>query len=188
MSHVPGPTRTTALDSVLTADGPHTDVSDVTTYTYYTCTTGYQCWQLHSLTNAASQITTYNTYNAYGQPLTPTDANGVLTTLTYDARKRLTSRQTASETTAFAYWPTGLLKQVTLPDGSYLAYTYDGAHRLTQITDALGNTTVYTLDALGNRTAENSYDRTTALHRTTPVSSTPSTSSGRMSMRPARRP
>jgi YD repeat-containing protein len=99
---------------VLTADGPRTDVSDVTTYTYYTCTTGYQCGQLQTVTNAASQTTTYNTYNAYGQPLSITDPNGILTTLTYDARQRLTSRVTASETTAFDYWPTGLLKKVTL--------------------------------------------------------------------------
>jgi RHS repeat-associated protein len=151
---------------VLTADGPRTDVPDGTTYTYYTCTTGYQCGQLQTVTNAAGQTTTYNTYNAYGQPLTITDPNGILTTLTYDARQRLTSRQTASETTAFDYWPTGLLKKVTLPDASFIAYTYDGAHRLTQITDALGNKTVYTLDAMGNRTAENSYDPANALHRT----------------------
>jgi len=150
---------------VLTADGPRADVADVTTYSYYTCTTGYQCGQVQTVTNAAGQTTTYNTYNAYGQPLTITDPNGILTTLTYDARQRLTSRQTASETTAFDYWPTGLLKKVTLPDGSYLAYTYDGAHRLTQVTDALGNKTVYTLDAMGNRTAENSYDPANALHR-----------------------
>ncbi len=151
---------------MLTADGPRTDVSDLTTYTYYTCTTGYQCGQVHTVTNPAGQVTTYNTYNAHGQPLTITDPNGVVTTLTYDARQRLTSRATADETAAFDYWPTGLLKKVTLPDGSDLAYTYDGAHRLTQITDALGNKVVYTLDAMGNRTAENAYDPTNALHRT----------------------
>lgn len=151
---------------MLTADGPRTDVSDVTTYTYYTCTTGFECGELHTVTNAAGQTTTFNTYNAHGQPLTITDPNGVVTTLTYDGRQRLTSRQTAGETAVLDYWPTGLLKKVTLPDASYLAYTYDGAHRLTQVTDALGNRTVYTLDAMGNRTAENTYDPTSALHRT----------------------
>jgi RHS repeat-associated protein len=151
---------------VLTADGPRNDVADVTTYAYYTCTMGYQCGQLQTVTNAAGQVTTYNTYNAHGQPLTITDPNGVMTTLTYDARQRLKSRQVGSETTAFDYWPTGLLKKVTLPDGSYLAYTYDGAQRLTQVTDALGNKIVYTLDAMGNRTGENSYDPSSALHRT----------------------
>jgi len=155
-----------SVGRVLTANGPRTDVADVTTYAYYSCTTGYQCGRVHTVTNAAGQVTTYNTYNAYGQPLTITAPNGVVTTLTYDARQRLTSRQTASETTAFDYWPTGLLKKVTLPDASYLFYTYDTAHRLTQVSDALGNAIDYTLDARGNRTAENSYDPANALHRT----------------------
>jgi RHS repeat-associated protein len=151
---------------ILPQDLYGSDVADLTTYGYYTCTTGYQCGQLQTVTNAAGQVTTFNTYNAYGQPLTITDPNGVLTTLTYDAHQRLTSRVTASETTAFGYWPTGLLKKVTPPDGSYLAYTYDDAHRLTQITDALSNKIVYTLDAMGNRTAEATYDPANALHRT----------------------
>jgi len=90
----------------------------------------------------------------------------VVTTLGYDARQRLTSRQVGSETTTFDYWPTGLLKKVTLPDSSYLLYTYDNAHRLTRIDDAAGNYVVYTLDAMGNRTAENLYDPTSFLART----------------------
>jgi RHS repeat-associated protein len=151
---------------MLTADGPRTDVSDVTTYAYYTCTTGYQCGQVNTVTNAAGQITTYNTYNAHGQPLTITDPNGTVTTLAYDLRQRLSSRQVGTELTSFAYYPTGLLQKVTLPDSSYIQYTYDNAHRLTQINDGAGNKIVYTLDAMGNRTAENAYDPTSVLSRT----------------------
>ncbi len=153
---------------VLTIDGPRTDVNDVTTYTYYTCSTGYQCGQINTITNAAGQTTTFNTYNANGQPLTITDANGLLITLTYDARQRLASRTVGTETTAFDYWPTGLLKKATMPDGSYLNYTYDAAHRLTMITDNAGNSTKYTLDAMGNHTQESVYDvnGTLALTRT----------------------
>ncbi|MFL6604734.1 MAG: RHS repeat-associated core domain-containing protein [Steroidobacteraceae bacterium] len=150
---------------MLTSDGPRTDVSDVKTFTYYSCATGFQCGQAHTITNAAGQITTFNTYNADGQPLTITDPNGIVTTLTYDARQRLTSRQIGSETTSFTYWPTGLLKQVVLADGSYLLYAYDAAHRLTQISDGLGNSIDYTLDGMGNRTAENLYDPSNTLHR-----------------------
>lgn len=79
---------------------------------------------------------------------------------------RLTSRTTAGETTSLAYYPTGLLKQVTLPDGGSLSYTYDAAQRLIQVTDGLGNRIVYTLDAMGNRVATNTYDPSGALHRT----------------------
>jgi RHS repeat-associated protein len=150
----------------LTENGPRTDVSDVTTYAYYTCTTGIQCGQLQTITNALSQTTTFNTYNAHGQPLTITDPNGVVTTLTYDLRQRLTSRGVAGDTTTFEYWPTGLLKKTTLPDGSFALYTYDDAHRLTEIEDAEGNRIEYTLDAMGNRTAEEVYDPSSALVRT----------------------
>src|SRR5262249_54547356 len=104
------------VGQVLTMDGPRSDVVDVTTYAYYSCTTGVQCGQLQTITNAAGQVTTFNSYNAHGQPLTITDPNGVVTTLTYDARQRVASRSVASETTTLAYWPTGLVKKVTLPD------------------------------------------------------------------------
>ncbi len=149
----------------LTADGPRTDVSDVTTYAYYSCSTGFQCGQLQSVTNAASHVTTYNTYNAHGQPLTITDPNGLITTLTYDARQRVTSRAAGGETTSFEYWPTGLLKKVTLPDLSFIQYTYDAAHRLTQVSDSEGDRIVYTLDAAGNRIKEETFDPSNFLVR-----------------------
>ena len=148
---------------MLTAEDPD---SNTTTYTYYTCTSGYQCGELDTVTDALGHVTTYNTYDANGRPLTITDPNGTVTTLTYDPRGRLTSRAVGNETTSFSYYPTGLLKQVTLPDGSGLTYTYDAAHRLDQISDGLGNKVVYTLDAMGNRTAVNTYDPSGALHRT----------------------
>jgi RHS repeat-associated protein len=167
----PNVTRTwtyvwTGYGQLQSIDGPRTDVSDLTTYTYYSCSTGAQCGQVKTIKNALNQTTTYNTYNAEGRPLTITDPNGVVTTLTYDPRGRLTSQQIGTETTTIAYWPTGLVKQVTLPDGSYLLYTYDAAHRLTQIEDGAGNVIDYTLDAMGNRVAENVYDPSNVLRRT----------------------
>jgi RHS repeat-associated protein len=151
---------------MLTAKEPRTDVNSTTTYIYYTCTTGYQCGQIQTITNALGQVTTFNTYNAHGQPLTVTDPNGVVTILTSDGRQRRTSRQVGTETTSYSYTPTGLLQQVTLPDSSNVLYTYDAAHRLTDITDGLSNHIHYTLDAMGNRTAENAYDPSNVLHRT----------------------
>jgi YD repeat-containing protein len=151
---------------MLTEDDPRTDVSDVTTYTYYSCATGYQCGRVHTVTDALSHTSTFLSYNAHGQPLTMTDANGVTSTLAYDARQRMTSRTVGGETTSFSYWPTGLLKRTTLPDGSYLESTYDNAHRLTQVVDGEGNKISYTLDAMGNRTAESAYDPSLVLART----------------------
>jgi RHS repeat-associated protein len=151
---------------MLTATGPRTDVSSTYTYTYYTCTTGYQCGELDTVTDPVGNVTTYNTYNAHGQPLTITDPNGVVTTLTYDNRLRLLSRQVGTETTSFSYYPIGLLQTITLPDSSAVTYTYDAAHRLTKITDTAGNYISYTLDNMGNRTGEQSYDPSSTLHRT----------------------
>ncbi len=70
------------------------------------------------------------------------------------------------ELTHLDYWPTGLLKKVINPDGSYIEYGYDAAHRLTQVNDGAGNKIVYTLDAMGNRTAENAFDPANTLRRT----------------------
>lgn len=147
---------------VLTATDPR---QNVTSYGYYTCTTGSQCGELETVTDALTHVTTYNTYNADGYPLTITDPNGVVTALTYDARDRLRSSTVGGETTSFSYYPTGLIEQVTLPDSGTLSYTYDDAHRLTQVSDGLGNRIIYTLDAMGNRTAEDSYDPSGTLHR-----------------------
>ena len=128
-----------AYGRVLTADGPRTDLVDKTTYAYYTCTTGYQCGHVQSITNALNQAMNYNSYNAHGQPLTITGFDGISTTLSYDVRQRLTAMQIGTEATGFDYWPTGLLRRTTLPDGSYVQYTYDAARRLTQINDGPGN-------------------------------------------------
>ena len=155
-----------SFGQVLTAKAPRTDLNSTTTYTYYTCTTGAQCGQINTISNALGQVTTFLTYNGNGQPLTLTDPNGVGTTLTYDARLRLTSKQVGSETTSYSYYPTGLLNVVTLPDGSTVQSSYDAAHRLNKITDGAGNYISYTLDAMGNRTADNTYDPSGTLHRT----------------------
>lgn len=163
-----------AFGRVLTENGPRTDSTDLTTYTYYTCSSGYQCGQLNSVTDAAGHLTTYNLYNTHGRPTQITDPNGLVISLAYDLRQRITDRCIGSilpgcsggELTRLDYWSTGLLKKVTNPDGSYIEYTYDSAHRLTQINDGALNKIVYTLDNMGNRTAENTYDPSNMLKRT----------------------
>jgi YD repeat-containing protein len=72
----------------------------------------------------------------------------------------------AAQLTSYAYYPTGLLQTVTLPDGTTLNYAYDTAHRLTDVTDAAGNTLHYTLDNSGNRTGEQVKDASGVLAST----------------------
>ena len=151
------------LGRILSADGPRTDVNDVTVYTYHQCSHGAECGQLHTITNAAGHVTTYAAYNAHGQPTLITDANGVQTELVYDARQRLIRSTVAygtaaAESTVIEYWPTGQIKKVTQPDGSYLLNTYDDAHRLIRVEDNAGNKLEYVLDGAGNRLSTNAYD------------------------------
>ena len=151
-----------AAGQVLTVNGPRTDVTDVTTNTYDPAT-----GDLETITNAAGHLTQITSYNAHGQPLSITDPNGLVTTLTYDARLRLTSRSAGGESTTYEYDAAGQLTKVMLPDGSFLFYSYDPAHRLTDITDALSNRIQYSeLDAMGNRKQEKVFDPLGALKQT----------------------
>jgi YD repeat-containing protein len=149
-----------ANGSMLTMDGPRTDVTDVTTYTYYSNSDPDlgKRGNLASVTNASGHVTSITAYNVHGQPLTIVDANALTTTLVYDARLRLTSRTVGSETTSYDYDGVGQLIKITLPDGSFLSYSYDAAHRMTGMQDNLGNRIAYTLDAMGNRTQEQVFD------------------------------
>ncbi|HEY6721694.1 MAG TPA: hypothetical protein VI363_08665, partial [Burkholderiales bacterium] len=157
-----------ANGSVLSMDGPRTDVSDVTLYAYYANNDADpgKRGNVAAITNALGHTTRILAHNAHGQPLFIVDPNGLATTLTYDARQRLTSRNVGGETTIYNYDGVGQLTRVTLPDGSSLTYSYDPAHRLTGIADTLGNSIAYTLDAMGNRTREQVFDLGGALAQT----------------------
>jgi len=157
-----------ARGKVLTADGPRTDVSDITTTTHYADGDPEpgKRGNAATITNALGHLTSITAYNAHGQPLTIVDPNGLTTTLAYDARQRLQSRSVGGELTSYDYDNVGQLIKVTLPDASFLSYTYDAAHRLTEMSDNLGNRIAYTLDAMGNRTQEQVFDPANQLAQT----------------------
>ncbi|UYB53451.1 DUF6531 domain-containing protein [Xanthomonas sp. AM6] len=173
------------LGLVTSIDGPRTDVTDRLSYTYYaaddgTCasaptTCPHRKGDLWTVTNALGQVTEYLSYDGAGRVLSVKDANGLITDFTYHARGWLTASKVrgadgTSESddriTLIDYWPTGLVKQVTQPDGAFTAFTYDAAHRLTDIADNAGNTLHYTLDNAGNRIKEDTKDASGALKRT----------------------
>ena len=161
-----GPARTwtytyNAFGQVLTATGPRTDIADVTAYTYD------NQGNLVTVTNAAGHITTLSNYDANGKAGRITDPNGLNTDLTYSPRNWLLSKNVGGELTSYAYDGVGQSKTVTLPDASAIHYLYDDAHRLTSISDSLGNRIAYTLDAMGNRTHEQVTDPNGALARQT---------------------
>ncbi|MBB5877287.1 RHS repeat-associated protein [Xanthomonas sp. 3498] len=166
-------------------DGARTDVNDITSFTYYpsddsTCTTSpttcpHRKGDLWKVTNALGQVTEYLAYDGAGRVLSAKDANGVVTDFTYHPRGWLAaskvrggddSSESDDRITAIDYWPTGLVKQVTQPDGAFTRFTYDAAHRLTDIADNAGNTIHYTLDNAGNRSKEDTKDASGTLKRT----------------------
>ncbi len=159
---------------VLTHDGPRTDINDITTYEYYPSTNftgtdpnaiGYTRGDLKQVTNAVGQVTRYTLYDKLGQLLETQDANGVVTRYTYDARQRMTSVNVGGQATLYSYWPTGLIRQVTQPDASWVFHEYDDAQRLVKASDNLGNSVSYVLDNMGNRKEENFADPSGSLRR-----------------------
>jgi YD repeat-containing protein len=62
------------------------------------------------------------------------------------------------ETTNYEYDGVGLIKTATFSNGTVLSYQYDNAHRLTRVSDNLGNSISYVLDSMGNRVSEISKD------------------------------
>lgn len=166
---------------LLAVDGPRSDVVDTTTYAYFpsddaACATApttcaHRKGDLWKVTNALGQVTETLAYDGAGRPLSVKDANGIITDFVYDARGRVTLRKlrgsanAAARLTRIAYWPTGQVKKVTQPDGSYTFYRYDAAQRLTGIDDNAGNRIRYTLDNAGNRIKEDTRDPNGALTR-----------------------
>jgi len=154
-SGIPARTRNWTYDAngqTLTAGDP---LGRTVTYTYYTtATTDHAVGDPQSVINAAAQTTTFTKYAQNGLLLQSTDANGVLTVNTYDARDRLLTTSLGGQTVSNEYDGVGQLKMVTQADGSWIAHEYDAAHRRSASADSLGNRIEYTLDTQGNMTAQ----------------------------------
>ncbi|MBN7138627.1 hypothetical protein A7A76_05815 [Lysobacter enzymogenes] len=161
------------LGLLKSVDGPRMDVNDITRFEYYgsddsTCATTptlctFRKGDLRKTIDAAGLVTEISGYDPQGRVLSVVDPNGVVTDSEYNPRSWLTATKVrgtdnAVETddlvTKIEYFPTGLTKQVTLPDGNFTTFAYDNAQRLTGVTDRSGATVQYTLDLAGNRKVE----------------------------------
>ncbi len=168
----------------IASNGPRTDVSDITTFTYYqaddaSCATApttcpHRKGDLWKVTNALNQTSETTAYDGAGRALQMKDANNVITDIEYNPRGWLTARKVrgsdnASEAddaiTRMEYDLTGQVTKVIQAGGDFVSFNYDAAHRLTSITDALGNSITYTLDNAGNRTAETTKDPSNTVKR-----------------------
>ena len=144
---------------------------DTTRYAYYGETTSsHTRGDLAKVTGPTGQTREFLGYTFSGLATSIKEPNGQLIGLSYDARQRLTRRVVSDfgvgeQTTRYHYDLVGQLTGVDLPDSSHIAYRYDDAHRLTDITDSLGNTVRYALDPMGNRVREEVLDPTGKLPR-----------------------
>jgi len=123
--------------------------------------------------NSANPLKTQHTeYNKLGQVLTTVLPNGSTEAREYHVRgwlTKLTQTPAGGGTgllTQYDYYNTGLLKQVTQPDGSWVLNTYDDAHRLTDVSSSDGNSEQYKLDDAGNRKTESYFKGTDPATRT----------------------
>ncbi len=132
----------------------------------------YRKGDLWKIVDPVGHAVEYLTYDGAGRVTSQRDATGLLTSFEYHPRGWLTATRVhgvngaPDRVTRIDYWPTGLTKQITQPDGSYVSYRYDAAHRLVGIADAAGNSVEYVLDNAGNTIAENTRDATGRLTRT----------------------
>jgi len=132
-----------------------------TTLGYYTTIQTYNpnSGRLYSVTRGACS-TTLGNYSS-GKAGRVKDANGVITTLKYDARGRLTKVTTGAAVTGYGRDLFGNLTSVRMPDGGKTFYGYDGKNRLTRVKNGAGDYTTYQYDTAygtGNLTVEEAKD------------------------------
>lgn len=165
--------------------GPRTGVSDDTTFLYRTADDpacadgvtpcGWRKGDLWKTVDARLHATEILRYDGAGRVLSVRDANGVVTDTEYDANGRVTASkrrgtddgsEADDRISRLEYWPDGSVKKIVQPDGAYVLFGYDAAHRLTDIVDGDGNAIHYTLDNAGQRTKEETFDAGGGLRRT----------------------
>jgi len=170
---------------MVSVNGPRTDVSDIVAYRYYmsddaACASSptscpHRAGDLWKTTNALGQASETLRYDGAGRPLSVKDANGIVTDLEYSPRGWLTASKVRGSdpnseaddaVTRFDYDFAGEVTKATQPDGSFVSFNYDAAHRLTDSYDALGNRLHLVLDSAGNRIQEDSSDSSGTLKRT----------------------
>jgi RHS repeat-associated protein len=99
---------------------------------------------LVSVTNGLGHQVTYSNYNGLGQPGRMTDANGVVTNYSYDAKGNLATitqiLPTGSRTTSIAS-SNGEVTDVVWPTGRVDRYRYNAARRLDRVGNALNEFT-----------------------------------------------
>jgi RHS repeat-associated protein len=152
---------------LLTTTGPRRDVVSTTTYAYYlTDGTAWKAGDLHTVTDAVNHVTTFPSYDGAGRPTRAVDGNGTITDFTYDAMGRTTTQtvranadgsSSFNDATRSVSYQYGMAQSVRDPDGITQSFTYDGAHRVTDISFG-GGRLHYEHDGAGNITKTQTFN------------------------------
>ncbi len=146
---------------ILSVNGPRRDVEDITRFVYYPDRPdqGLDRGMLRKIIDPMGHQTRLSMYNGYGLPERIEDANGGITSLSYNLRGRLVSSMTNHEETRYTYDEAGHLTRLTLPGGKTLHYGYSDAGRLELVEDGQGNQIRFAHDTEGNQTRTEIYDQ-----------------------------
>ncbi len=143
-------TTANAVTTTLTYEPVFNQVATVTDPLNHTTTFGYDAkGNLTTITNALNKVTTI-TVNPQGQPLTIKDPLNNLTTLTYEVGDLVKVKDPLNRETQRILDAAGRLRNVTNPLGQKTLYTPDALDRITQLVDAINGTTAFTYDANSN--------------------------------------
>ena len=131
--------------------------------TEYHYDSAYRITEIIKAADTGDESTTKHTFDAQGNVLSITDAEGRITTQTYDALHRRvaivenTTTNLADHqnnvTTTFVYSPTNRVIKAVDGNGNATTYTYDQLDRQESVLDAENQQTQFVYDAQSNRTA-----------------------------------
>ncbi len=143
-------TTPNAVTTIMTYEPLFNQVATVKDPLNHTTTFGYDPkGNLTTITNALSKITTI-TVNGQGQPLTLKDPLNNTTTFTYEAGDLIKVKDPLNRTTQRILDAAGRLRNITNPLGQKTIYVPDALDRVTQMTDALNGLTSFGYDANSN--------------------------------------
>lgn len=123
--------RANRMIQTMTVDGPLAGTGDAVTYQYDTA------GNLTSATNGLGHAVTWANYNGLGLPGRMTDANGLVTNYTWDAKGRQTQASVAgpggNRNWSTVWRPDDQPTSRTDPTGNTVTYLYDTIGRLTEV-------------------------------------------------------
>lgn len=152
-----------ANGQMLTSADP---LGNVTRYTYYAAASATNALgDMASVRSPKGFTTSFTGYDLLGNPTGVTLPNGSTRSFTYSTTGKVLTSTDLTGTTTYTYNIYNKVTKISPPSGDELTIASDDGNRVAGITDKAGNSVTYTLDAAGNRLAEQFKDSAGSLKR-----------------------